>query len=177
MFESISWQEFFNAGLYCVGGYYAVAVPLLYHEEIVLAIRRRGSSEAFIPDALSPGSMMGTVRPDRPSSKQTVASDRVFVAAAPSKEAFEKEQRETLLSDGAIQEVISEIDGLIAITVDYRFDKSKVLEFIGNVFLKFSLLPGSQRESVNDYIIREFDQKCQIRFDQETLQQLWKSAE
>jgi hypothetical protein len=177
MFESISWQEFFNAGLYCVGGYYGVAVPLLYHKEIVLGIRRGGSQEASSTATTPTGSMMGTVRPDRPTNKQTITSDHVILAGVPSKEVFEAEQRETLLSDTAIEDVIAEIDGLIKITVDYNFDKTKVREFIGNVFLKFSMLSGSQRESVNSYIIREFESKCKIRFDLDTLQELWKSAE
>lgn len=172
MFNSISWQEFLTAALWAHLGYYLIVIVVFYHKDVQAKVRRSnvvpGSSDA---EKISSSHLMGNIRPDPQPVKRTVKSDDVQVSVAPSKDDYDAEQLENLASNKVLADLLNEIRLVARVAAEDK--SSDGLSMIKELLSNYAAVPVHERQTINEFIVKEFQTQCSVELDVTQVSAAW----
>lgn len=175
MFGSFSWSDFLSAALWIVGGYYAVAIPALYYR--VLVEKLRGNTPKTPDEQLtqkkSYGGLMGCVKSDLQPSRQTVEALDVEISTPPSKESFDSQQFDDLLSAPNTAALLGEIKVVAKVNQENNNSKEEILSVLQTLLSSHAHLNDTQRQLVSEFISQQYQTQCSMQFAGHELESLW----
>lgn len=172
MFNSIPWQEFLTVALWSHLGYYLIVIVVFYHKDVLAKVLRSElDSDSHHCEKISSSNLMGNIRPDQQPAKRTVKSNDVQVSVAPSKDDYDAEQLENLASNKVLADLLNEIRLVSRVAAEDRCcdGVSMITELLSN----YAAVPAYERQTINEFIVKEFRTQCAVEFNVAELSAAW----
>jgi hypothetical protein len=179
MFNSLSWQEFFNAIFIVLGAYYGISILLLYSREIIQrfkAKRDQGNKPvAEVKKDLS--NLMGGIKKDLPKKhEQTVDARELIVDQPKSSEQFSDNEDSLLI--GSVSDLLHEIKVLARVIKESNGSKEEGAPMFESLLSNYSHLSTTKyQQSVSLFIHDLCRSECGFEVDLSEVNAWWPISE
>jgi hypothetical protein len=179
MFKTISWPEFISAASWLVGAYYAVSIPWLFHREIIqfLKGRNKASDESDHELISNPENLMGDAKPSEIPKKQTADAEDITISASVSKQSFEEEHEDEILSNRVIADLLGEITILAKVHADSKSLIDEIRSALIDLLSNYSQTNLSERNLIGKHIAAQYASQCSIDLSTQEIKSCWPSSE
>lgn len=179
MFNSISWQEFFNAIFIVLGAYYFISFLLLYSKEIIQRFKAKGD-QANNPVAKvkeDSYNLMGGTKKDLPKKhEQTVNAQELIVEQSKSND--QSSDNEDSLLIGSVSDLLHEIKVLARVIKESNGSKEDGAPMFQSLLSNYShLFATKYQQSVSLFIYELCRSECGFEVELSEVNAWWAISE
>ncbi len=180
MFNSISWQEFFQIIIITVGGYYTISIPLLYSKDItqkIQALKTRSVKTKAQPAVRKPNNLMGAIKNEQPS--ETISSNQKVVRSAEisisenTSDTAAKYLEDALLI-GTVSDVLQEIKVIADMIAESKGNKEDAASAFQSLLKNHLHLLSTKYQQAIDLIIYDHcKNQCALQVEMSEIKSWW----
>lgn len=180
MFNSISWQEFFQTVIVAVGSYYAISILLLYSRDITQKIQAfKTRSVKTEPQSRATGlnNLMGAIKNEQPSetisSNQKVVSSTEISISENASDTAAKYLEDALLI-GTVSDLLQEVKVIADMITESTGNKEDAASAFQSLLKNYLHLSSTKYQEAIDLVIYDHcKNQCALQVEMSDIRSWW----